>query len=60
MPAGLAKFVDLWKHAFFPDYAISGFDASVAQSVIGYIFSALIGVVLVVGLIALLGKLARD
>ena len=60
IPAGLARMANLWTHAPLPDYGIAGFDASFIQSAAAYILSALIGVVLVVGIMSILSKIVRD
>lgn len=60
IPAGLAKMAGLWQHAPLPDYGIAGMDASFLQSGLGYFFSAVVGVVLVVGVISLLNKMIEE
>jgi hypothetical protein len=60
IPAGLAKMADLWHHAPLPDYGIASFSANLMQSAVGYIISALVGVVLVVGVMSLLSKIIKD
>ncbi len=60
IPAGLAKFADLWSKSPLPDYGIPGMDASFAQSAGGYILSALVGVILVVAILSLFSKIVRD
>jgi hypothetical protein len=60
VPAGLAKFADLWKHAPMPDYGIPGLDASFMQSAGGYILSALVGVVLVVAILSIFSKIIKE
>lgn len=60
IPAGLAKMADLWHHAPIPDYGIAGFSTNFMQSSVGYIISALVGVVLVVGVMSLLLKIIKD
>lgn len=60
IPAGLAKMADLWHHAPLPGYGISGFSDSLMQSAAGYIISALVGVVLVAGIMLLFSKIVKD
>lgn len=60
VPAGLAKFADLWTKAPMPDYGVPGLDASFAQSAGGYILSAVVGVILVVALVSLFYKFVKD
>lgn len=60
IPAGLAKFADFWRHSPLPDYGVPGLDASFAQSAGGYILSALVGTVLVAGVISLLHKIVKE
>jgi len=60
VPAGLAKFADLWTKSPLPDYGVPGMDASFVQSAGGYILSAVVGVVLVAGIIGLFSKIVQD
>lgn len=60
VPQGLAKFADMWTHAVLPDYGIPGLDGTFAQSAFGYITSAIVGVILVAGIMFLLGKIVKD
>lgn len=60
IPQGLAKFADFWQHAVLPDYSIPGMTNTFTQSAIGYIVSAIVGVVLVFIIISLLGKIVKD
>ena len=60
IPQGLAKTADLWQHAILPDYSISGLTATFSQSAVGYIVSAVVGVLLVAGIMALFGKGLKD
>jgi len=60
IPQGLAKTADLWQHAIFPDYSIPGLTATFTQTAVGYIFSAVVGVLLVAGIVALFGKGVKD
>ena len=59
VPVGFERFSDLW-HAPLPDYGISGFDTSFMQSAMGYIFSAVIGVVLIAVVVSLLSKIVKE
>lgn len=60
IPKGLAKLADLWQHAPLPDYGIPGLDGSFLQSAIGYIFSAIVGVALIVGIMTILSKIVKE
>ena len=60
IPAGLEKFADFWQHSVLPDYGIPGMSATFAQSALGYIISAIVGVTVVVALIALFGRTVKD
>lgn len=50
VPAGLAKMADIWQYAPLPDYTVPGLEASFPQSALGYIISAVVGVILVAGI----------
>jgi len=60
IPAGLERLADLWTHAPLADYGIAGFDASFIQSAAGYILSAVVGVVLVAGIMSFFSKIVKD
>lgn len=60
IPVGLARMTDLWTHAPLADYSIAGFDVSFIQSAAGYILSALIGVVLVSGIMLIFSKMVKN
>lgn len=60
IPQGLARFADLWPHSPFPDYSVPGMDGSFFHSAIGYILSAVVGVVLVVLITTLFGKVVDE
>jgi hypothetical protein len=60
IPAGLAKFADFWQHVLLPDYTVPGMEATFAQSAAGYIISALVGVALVVIIISIFYRMAKD
>lgn len=60
IPAGLAKFADLWHHVLLPDYSVPVLGSSTAGSIIGYILSAIIGVVLIVAVFAIFSKMVKD
>jgi hypothetical protein len=60
VPAGLAKMADLWTHAPLGDYGIAGFDGSFMQSAAGYILSAVIGVLLIIGILSLFSKIVKE
>lgn len=60
IPAGLEKMADFWQHAPLPDYGIAGFDGSFMQSAVGYILCALIGVVLVVGIMSFFSRMVKE
>lgn len=60
IPVGLARMTELWKHAPLPDYGITGFNANFTHSALGYILSALIGVALTAGIMALFSKMVKE
>ncbi len=60
IPAGLEKFAGLWTKSPLPDYGIPGLDASFAQSAGGYILSAVVGVILVIGIVGLFSKIVKE
>jgi hypothetical protein len=60
IPAGLEKFADVWQHVVLPDYSLPGLQTGFVQSAAGYIFSAIIGMALVVLVISVFYRMARD
>jgi len=60
IPAGLERMAALWTHAPLADYGIAGFNASFIQAAAGYILSALVGVALVAGIIAIFSKIVKE
>lgn len=60
VPAGLAKFADLWQHVLLPDYSVPALGSSTAGSVLGYIFSAVIGVALITAVFTFFSKIVKD
>lgn len=60
IPAGFEKMVDLWTHAPLPDYGIAGFDGSFMQSAAGYILSAVVGVLLIIGILSLFSRIVKE
>jgi len=56
--SGMLHLADIWNYAPLPDYNIPGWDDPVHAS-IGYIISAIVGVVLCVGVYYLLVKIAN-
>ncbi|MDD2621258.1 MAG: PDGLE domain-containing protein [Syntrophomonadaceae bacterium] len=60
IPMGLAKLADLWQYAILPDYGIPGLDGSFLQSAIGYIFSAVVGVALIVAIVAVFARIVKE
>jgi cobalt/nickel transport protein len=56
-PKGMAGIAEIW-HAPFPDYSFSGWEeVPFLQSAGAYIFSAVFGVAVIIGLSYLLGRL---
>lgn len=49
IPSGMAKLTDKWR-ALLPDYSIPGFDSSFSKSALGYIFSAIVALVLILAI----------
>ncbi|MGS0764843.1 PDGLE domain-containing protein [Syntrophomonas curvata] len=60
IPAGLSKFADFWQHVLLPDYSVPGLEAGFTQSAVGYIFSAVVGILLVVLVISIFYRMAKD
>lgn len=57
IPAGLAKLSSLWS-APIPDYAFKGWDGKgLGELSLAYIVSAIIGILVIAGLVFLIGKL---
>jgi uncharacterized membrane protein YphA (DoxX/SURF4 family) len=59
VPAGVARFADLY-HSILPDYSVPALGSSAAGSIIGYILSAIAGVVLIIGVFTLFAKIIKD
>ncbi|MGE5416402.1 MAG: PDGLE domain-containing protein [Acidobacteriota bacterium] len=59
VPQGLDRMADLWKHAPLPDYGVAAGGSGV-HSVAGYVFSAIIGIILVMAAVMLLSKMVKD
>jgi hypothetical protein len=51
---------EFWQHSLLPDYGIPGMDATFGQAAFGYMFSAMVGVILVSAAILILSKIAKD
>ncbi|MHB1654339.1 MAG: cobalt transporter CbiM [Desulfitobacteriaceae bacterium] len=58
IPAGMQKLSDFWHHTLLPDYGITGYDHTFWQQALGYLLSALVGLLLI-GLVALLFQYFR-
>lgn len=57
VPGGMGRIADLW-HAPMPDYALNGQESAPLHALsVSYILSAVIGVVIVVALTLLLGRI---
>ncbi len=57
VPRGMKETAEKW-HAPIPDYGFKGWDQmGMAMQSLGYIFSAIIGIAIVVGAIMFLGKI---
>lgn len=56
IPQGFAKFSDIWR-ALMPDYSIPGLEGSFLKSSIGYIASAIVGIILMSIVIFITAKL---
>ncbi|MGE5405138.1 MAG: PDGLE domain-containing protein [Candidatus Saccharibacteria bacterium] len=59
VPQGLDKLADTWKHAPLPGYGLSNGGGAV-HSVAGYVFSAIIGIILVIAVVMLLSKMVKE
>ncbi len=55
VPSGVEHGENLWS-SLFPDYTVAGLEGSFLQSSIGYVLSAVIGIVLIYILTIALGK----
>ncbi|MDI6604774.1 MAG: PDGLE domain-containing protein [Thermoanaerobacteraceae bacterium] len=53
VPAGMNRFSEVMK-AVLPDYSIPGFDQSFLQQALGYIFSAVVGIAVILIVFAIL------
>lgn len=60
IPVGLEKFANIWTKSPLPDYGVPGLNTSFAHSAGGYIISAVVGVILVVGIVSLLTKFVKE
>lgn len=56
IPEGMKRLSDLWR-APIPDYNLGGEDASLTVQILSYVFSAILGILLVGGTIYILGKI---
>ena len=56
VPSGLQGLSGIW-NAPMPDYGISGLGNTTIGSVVGYIASAFVGVIICIGVLYLLGRL---
>lgn len=56
VPSGLEKFSQIW-NSLIPDYTIPGLDGSFLQSSVGYIASAVIGILLISAIMLISSKL---
>jgi hypothetical protein len=56
VPSGLEGLSGFWS-APMPDYGIPGLEGTTVGAVVGYIFSAIVGVLVCVGVLYLVGKL---
>ena len=58
VPQGMAKYADKW-HALMPDYSLPKFGESFMSQSMGYVLSALVGILIISALILLSAKLTR-
>lgn len=58
IPKGMAKYADKWK-ALLPDYAVPGLDSSFLKSGIGYIFSAVVALLIILAITAVISSLQK-
>ena len=56
VPQGMKRFARIWK-APMPDYAVPGQRTGLVGESLGYVFAAIIGILLVAGIMYLLAKL---
>jgi hypothetical protein len=59
VPAGLAHDAGLWQYSPLPDYGLAGVNSTLG-SIMGYLLSAVIGIVLIVGIVYLFSKMIKD
>ncbi|GIM27746.1 hypothetical protein CPJCM30710_04120 [Clostridium polyendosporum] len=59
VPKGLQKLSESWKFTLFPDYSIFTSEKGFSAQALAYIFSAVVGVALLIIFINLLGKLLK-
>lgn len=59
VPAGYAHFAGLWSHILLPDYGIEGV-SSTGGVIMGYILSAVVGVILVIAIVSVFSKIVKD
>jgi uncharacterized membrane protein len=58
IPQGMAKFGDKWK-AMLPDYSIPGYDTNFFKSALGYIFCAIVALVVILAVTGIISVLIK-
>lgn len=59
VPQGIEQAEEVWK-AILPDYSVPMFDKFVNGEILGYILSALIGTIMIYGVMLIFGKVLAD
>ncbi len=60
IPQGLARLADFWQHSPMPDYSVPGAGDTFIQSAGGYMLSAAVGILLVIGVFSLFSKIVKE
>jgi len=58
IPDGMAKIADKWK-SLFPDYSVPGLDGNFFRSALGYIFSAVVALLIILAITAVISLLQK-
>ena len=58
IPNGMAKFADKWQ-ALLPDYSVPGLESSFFKSALGYIFSAVVALLIILAITVVIGSLQK-
>ena len=58
IPDGMAKFGDKWK-SILPDYSVPGFDGTFFKSALGYIFCAIVALVIILAITGIISSFLK-